>query len=228
MQVMEEKATLVYRKEMKLRYLVHLPAGYRLDSEQKWPFMIFLHGAGLRGDDLELVKQEGPPKRVAEGREFPFIIVAPQCPLRRWWPEEIDSLRELLLKCLSRYPIDTSRIYLTGLSMGGFGTWHLAAAHPKAFAAIVPVCGGALHYSDLAERIAVLSKVPIWVFHGADDETVPLAESQKLVDALKAAGGNVRFTVYAGVGHDSWTQTYANPEVYDWMLQQRNESFEMG
>ena len=227
MKVMEESATLSYRKEVTLRYLVHFPAGFDPAEAKKYPFVLFLHGAGLRGDDLSLVKKEGPAKRVAEGMEFPFILVAPQCPMRRWWPEEIDSLRELLVKCLSLYPIDTSRIYLTGLSMGGFGSWHLAAAHPKAFAAVVPVCGGAMHYSGLAERIAVLSKVPIWVFHGAEDETVPLAKSRELVDALKSAGGNVRFTVYEGVGHDSWTQTYNDQKVYDWMLEQRNTDFEL-
>jgi predicted peptidase len=195
-----------------LDYLLFLPQGYEKSNKQ-WPLMLFLHGAGESGHDLAKVKVHGPPKVVETKPDFPFILVSPQSPGRGWNP---DLLNGLLDEVIQNYRVDTNRVYLTGLSMGGFGTWELAAAHPERFAAIAPICGGG-NPKD-AQKLA---RLPIWVFHGAKDPTVPLARSQEMVDALKAAGANVKFTVYPEAQHDSWTETYNNPEFYQWLLEQK-------
>ena len=192
------------------QYLLYLPDGYGKDDAE-WPLVMFLHGAGERGSDLELVKKHGPPRLIGEGKAFPFIMVAPQCPADQWWSE--DVLSALLDKIEDEYRVDRSRVYVTGLSMGGFGTWRLAAHNPNRFAAIMPVCGG----GDVS-TVCSIKQVPAWVFHGAKDPVVPLAESQRMVDRLKSCGGDVTLTVYPEAGHDSWTETYNNPEVYSWLL----------
>jgi predicted peptidase len=199
--------------DLKINFLLYLPSAFN-DSERKWPLMIFLHGRGEQGDDLEKVKVHGPPRRINEGAEFPFILAAPQCPLDEWWSvTELDHWLEFLL---SELPVDPHRIYLTGLSMGGFGTWSWAIDQPERFAAIAPVCGGG--ESRLVWR---LKDIPVWVFHGAKDTVVPLERSQEMVDALKEIGGNIKFTIYPEAGHDSWTETYNNPEFYNWLLKQK-------
>jgi predicted peptidase len=193
-----------------LKYWLYLPERY--DAQEKWPLVVFLHGAGERGDDLELVKTHGPPKEIIGGKSFPFVMVAPQCPRTSWWaPGAINDLTRQLAK---QYKIDPQRIYLTGLSMGGYGSWAAAVEAPDLYAAIAPICGG----GDAA-KIAVLKDLPIWAFHGAKDPTVPLSASQQLVDALQAAGSDIKFTVYPETAHDSWTETYQNPALYDWLLQ---------
>lgn len=193
-------------------YLLYLPKDY--EEKQAWPLVLFLHGSGERGDDLEKVKIHGPPKQAAAGREFPFILVAPQCPLnQRWDPLALTALLDDLT---SRYKVDQDRIYVTGLSMGGYGTWSLAIHTPDRFAAIAPICGGGDR--ELAGR---LTHLPIWVFHGANDAAVPLARSEEMVAAVKKAGGDAKLTVYPDAGHDSWTETYDNPEFYGWLLKQK-------
>ncbi len=208
----EEKFSRMVTKKVGCRYLLYLPAGYK-EGKKKWPVIVFLHGAGERGDNLQLVKKHGPPKLIEKGKEFPFIIVSPQCPNDVWWPEQVDTLSGLLDDIEKKYRVDKDRIYLTGLSMGGFGSWSWSCAQPKRFAAIAPICGGGERY--LAER---LKDVPVWVFHGAKDNVVPLRRSEEMVEALKKAGGEVNLTVYPEAGHDSWTATYDNPELYDWFL----------
>ncbi|MGA2033620.1 MAG: prolyl oligopeptidase family serine peptidase [Thermoguttaceae bacterium] len=195
-----------------MKYLLYLPQDY--DGKDSWPLLLFLHGAGERGHDLELVKKHGPPKLIAAGKAFPFIVVSPQCADNAWW--EPVELSTLLDEIVEKYKVDQDRIYVTGLSMGGFGTWSLAGREPKRLAAIVPICGGGEPF--LASAFA---HVPAWVFHGGKDPVVPLERSKQMVDALKRAGGNVKFTVYPEAGHDSWTDTYANPELYQWLLQQK-------
>lgn len=212
-------------KKVKLKYLAYLPEGYEKDKNKKWPLILFLHGMGERGEDLELVKRQGLPNIINELEYFPFILIAPQCPTNSMWYMEIDSLFELVKHVINQYNVDTSRIYLTGLSMGGFGTWHFAEAHPKLFAAIVPVCGGTVPKIGFPERIKVLKDVPVWAFHGAKDEIVPIEMSKELVDVLRQYNGNVKFTVYPDAGHDSWTETYRNKDLYAWLLEQKNDKF---
>ncbi len=202
-------------KSLSCQYLLFLPEGYG-QKQKKWPVILFLHGAGERGDDLEKVKKHGPPKIVEQQKDFPFIVVSPQCPERDWWTDKNEVLINLLDDITARYDVDTERIYLTGLSMGGYGTWALAAVYPERFAAISPICGGGKRFMAYQ-----LKDVPIWAFHGAKDNLVPLKESQEMVDAIKGLGGDAKLTVYPEAGHDSWTETYNNKELYDWFLQHR-------
>lgn len=197
-------------------YLVQLPKEYREDGPA-WPLVVFLHGSGERGSDLQLVARHGPPKLVAQGREFPFILVSPQCPEFGWWSAaSIDVFVEQLSR---RYHVDRQRVYLTGLSMGGFGTWDAAGLNPARYAAIAPICGGGeLPPAILGER---LKNLPVWAFHGAKDPLVQPAFSQERVDAVNAAGGHAKLTMYPDAGHDSWSETYANPAFYEWLLAQK-------
>ena len=195
------------------RYWLHLPAGYTKSPKKKWPLLLFLHGAGERGDNLNSVKMHGPPKLIEQGRQFPFIVVSPQCPADEWWRAE--TVAALLDDIERRYRVDKQRIYVTGLSMGGFGTWALALEYPHRFAAIVPICGGGHWW--VVQRIKHL---PVWVFHGKKDHVVPFSRSQEMVTALRQCGGNVKLTAYPNAEHDSWTATYENPELYQWLLRQ--------
>jgi predicted peptidase len=205
-------------KTVMVPYLLYLPPGYP-GKNRRWPLMLFLHGAGERGHDLDKVKIHGPPSLIAsQGQSFPFVILSPQCPADGWWSDDdqIELLDALLNDVVGRYAIDRDRLYVTGLSMGGFGTWRLAARYPQRFAAIAPICGG----GD-PEDTTRLVHLPVWAFHGAKDPVVPLGASQQMVDALRTAGGSVIFTVYPQAGHDSWTETYDNPALYEWFLQHR-------
>lgn len=198
-----------------VHYLLFLPKDYgNSDKERKWPLMLFLHGAGERGEgNLELVKVHGPPMLVKTKPEFPFILVSPQCPPGERW--NVKTLLALLDHVKSQLPVDKDRVYVTGLSMGGYGTWALVAAAPERFAAAVPICGGG-NVGD-AEK---LKSVPLRVYHGDQDRAVPVARSREMVEAVKRAGGTVEYTEYPGVGHNSWTQTYADDTLYEWLLKQ--------
>lgn len=211
--------------EQKLDYLLFLPADYDADRAGGWPLMLFLHGAGERGSDLSRVNIHGPSKRFANDPEFPFVLVSPQCPEGEVW--NVSTLSGLLDSVIEKHNIDKNRVYLTGLSMGGYGTWSLGMAHPERFAAIAPICGGGERLPVLlASRTKkdVLQNLPVWAFHGAKDPLVPLEESERMVEALKKVGAkHVKLTVYPKAGHDSWTQAYDNPEFYEWLLEQKLE-----
>ena len=205
-------AQLNTQVKVQMGYLLYLPKDY--DKQASWPLMLFLHGAGERGSDLEVVKKHGPPKLIDAGKDFPFIVVSPQCPKDMWW--EPIELVALIDDISSKYKVDPDRIYVTGLSMGGFGSWRLAAYAPERLAAIAPICGGGETYWTKQ-----FVHLPVWAFHGAKDTGVPLERSQAMVDALKKNGGDPKLTVYPEAGHDSWTATYDNPEFYEWLLKQK-------
>jgi len=196
--------------ETTVHYWLFLPEAY--DSRQTWPLLLFLHGAGERGNDLDRVTKWGPPRLVADRRSFPFVVVSPQCPRgKRWEPEQ---LRALVEHVAGARKIDRSRLYCTGLSMGGYGTWQMVARYPDLFAAAVPICGG----GDPATAQKLVG-IPIWAFHGDADRVVPVSRSRQMVDAVRKAGGTrVRLTVYPGVDHNSWHQTYASEKTYEWLL----------
>jgi predicted peptidase len=202
-------------KKVECKYLLYLPADYD-KSKDKWPLIMFLHGAGERGSKLEVLRRQGLPKMIAQGKSFDFIIVSPQCPNDIWWPEQTDTLINLLDEIEAKYRVDTDRVYLTGLSMGGFGTWTLSARYPQRFAAIAPICGGGERYAGYR-----LKNIPVWAFHGAKDQVVPVEKSKEMVEAVRKAGGDAKLTVYPEADHDSWTQTYNNPELYEWFLSHR-------
>jgi predicted peptidase len=219
------------------RYQVYVPANYT--PEKEWPVVLFLHGAGERGDDGLLQTQVGLGAAIRRHADrFPGIVVFPQARPSEVWSGEMErqALRALD-QTMREFRADPRRVYLTGLSMGGYGTWSIAARHPGRFAALVVVCGGirrpngsslpldapgaassADPYAEYAKRIG---STPVWVFHGAADPVVPVTESRSMVEALRSAGGNVRYTEYEGVGHNSWDPAYAEPELASWLFAQR-------
>ena len=213
------------------KYQVFVPDNWT--SKKKWPVILFLHGAGERGDDGLVQTEVGIGKALRVDRtRFPAVIVIPQCRKEIWWAQ--SPMDDLAMKTLDAVTLefhgDPQRTYLTGLSMGGYGTWHLAGKYPGRFAAIVPICGGILMpqisreqppddtqpYTDAANKIG--NKTPVWIFHGGADDTVPVRESQRMAAAMKALGGEVRYTEYPGVGHNSWDNAYAEPDLMTWML----------
>ena len=204
--------------EIDLKYLFFLPQDYYSDKNTRWPLILFLHGMGERGTDLELVKIHGIPKIVKTQKGFPFIAISPQCPIEYVWrdKEMLQAVESLILKIIKNYQVDKTRVYVTGLSMGGRGTWAIATHRPDLFAAAVPICGG----GD-PRTASLLRDLPFWVFHGALDEGHYPEESEKMIHALKEAGSKVRYTLYPEAYHDSWTETYDNPALYDWMLSNR-------
>jgi predicted peptidase len=207
-------------KRATVKYLLFLPKDYETKSGKRWPLILFLHGAGERGTNLWKVATHGPPKNVAQHPDFPFIVVSPQCPEGEIWSDEV--LLGLLDKVSGTLKVDPSKVYLTGLSMGGYGTWSLGLNHPERFAAIVPICGGGELIPVLlaqGEKGRALKSLGIWAFHGGKDPVVPLEESQRMVDILKKVGvRDVKLTVFPDAGHDSWTEAYNQQELYDWLL----------
>ena len=208
-----------------LPYRLMKPAGY--DASKKYPLVVFLHGAGERGDDNKAQLRHGIKDFASDAarKKHPCFLIAPQCPKGKGWasfgkepsPQE-KQLLALIGELRKEFSIDGKRIYLTGLSMGGFGTWDLLARQPDLFAAGVPICGG----GDPA-KAETLAKIPIWAFHGDKDGAVPVERTRKMVAAIKKAGGTPKYTEYPGVGHDSWTASYKNPAVIDWLFAQKKK-----
>jgi predicted peptidase len=203
------------------KYMLFVPEGYKADGEKAYPVILFLHGSGETGDDGKKQATVGlaPAIRNQEkaGKHFPFFAVFPQSQKRTWGASSSDGERAIAIldEVEKDYKIDPKRQYLTGLSMGGFGTWSFAAKYPERWAAIVPICGGGNPAS-----VEKFKDVPCWVFHGEADPTVNIEKDREMVKALKEAGGKPKFTTYPGVKHDSWVKAYATPELYKWLLEQ--------
>lgn len=200
-------------QSVRLDYLLYLPQAYEDDATERWPLILFLHGAGSRGSDVEMVRQSGLPQLLEGGLALPFVVVSPQCPEDSHWTLHIDALNALLSDVVARYQVDEARVCLTGVSMGGAGAWFLAGASPERFAALVPV----------ASRIVPLplprlKNLPVWVFHGEDDDIVPLSEARRTVDALRAVGAHVKLTIYPDTGHHLSPRVYSDPTLYAWLL----------
>lgn len=208
--------------------MLFLPRDYAKKRDAQWPLLLFLHGAGERGTNVWRADIHGPAKYIASHPDFPFVLVAPLCPSNQVWSSE--SLFALLDEIEKKYRIDTHRAYLTGLSQGGFGTWEMALAAPERFAAVIPIAGGGndlpvilarLGY-DTPAQVAALKGLAFWAFHGGKDTVVAPEESERMIDALKRLGvAEAKLTIYPDAQHNSWQQTYDNPEVYDWLLQHR-------
>jgi predicted peptidase len=199
-------------------YLLYLPADFNADKTAKWPLVVFLHGAGERGSDVNKVAANGPPKQAAQGRDFPFVLVSPQCPENQWW--DVDTLQVMLDKILKEQGdrIDRDRIYVTGLSMGGGGSWEWISRDPNPFAAAVIVCGAA---SRVPMRIK--DPIPVWAIHGTNDDIVPPWITTLLVDQWQQAGGETRVSMYEGVNHGSWDRAYDEPDLWTWLLSHKKQ-----
>ncbi|MBV8255761.1 MAG: hypothetical protein JO154_24415 [Chitinophaga sp.] len=190
-------------------YLLYIPDGYNTRKDYKWPLVIFLHGIGEIGTNVDILRNVALP-RVVKGQ--PFVMVAPQC-TKSWWNGA--TLQTFYKEVVAKYHVDSNRVILTGLSMGGMATWDWICASPNNFAAAVPISG----VGD-PKLMGNVKKMPIWAFHSADDPTVSVNGSRLAVQALQAIGGNIKYTEYPTGGHDAWTRAYATPELYTWMLNQ--------
>ena len=199
-------------------YRVYTPKHYDAEPETRFPLVVFLHGAGERGTDLQGVTRHGPLHEVATGREFPFLIAAPQLSGQEYWGGYIEWLDAWLDDLFATYRIDPDRVYLTGLSMGGTGTWLWAMASAKRFAAIMPMCG-----TGICWCAGNVKELPIWTFHGSADEIIPVEESIHMVNRVNACGGHARLTICEGYTHDCWTDTYAREDIYEWLLSHRRQ-----
>jgi predicted peptidase len=218
----------------KLSYRLLKPKPF--DATQKYPLVIFLHGAGERGNDNEKQLVHGMNDFASDEvmSKYPAFVIAPQCPEGQAWggisrlaktqtPEgqlapALDATLKAVQELRKEFPIDENRIYITGLSMGGYGTWDALSKQPGLFAAAAPICGG-----GRTANVEKFKNIPIWAFHGADDKTVPVERSREMIEALKAAGANPKYKEYPGVGHNSWAQTYSDPALYEWLFAQRKK-----
>ncbi|MEW6236900.1 MAG: alpha/beta fold hydrolase [Candidatus Omnitrophota bacterium] len=211
----EESSFRVFEKSFNpkgsgYKYLLYQPKEY--EQQENWPLLIILHGAGTRGDNLAKLKKHTPIQYVVRDGKLPFIVAAPLCPARKKW--ESALLSEFLDELLRRNSIDPDRVYLTGISMGGFGSFQFAKDYPDRLAAVAPVCGG-----GKPEWAETLRQLPVWAFHGAKDRVVPLRSSENLMKELKRITANeARYTVFPNSGHDIWNKAYNNPELYEWFL----------
>ncbi|MBR9760407.1 prolyl oligopeptidase family serine peptidase [bacterium] len=201
------------------RFWLYLPERYKQASKEKpMPLIIYLHGSSRRGRDVAEVKVNGLAHFIDKRDDFEFVVVSPQALSKHPWQTcwQPDDLIILLVHLLTNYHLDPKRVYLTGLSMGGYGTWAAIGKHADRFAAAAPICGGGNPASAKS-----IGKLPVWAFHGDDDLVVSVERSHEMVDAIKTAKGNAKLTVYPGVGHDSYTRTYANPNLYEWFLKHK-------
>lgn len=198
----------------RIHYLAFLPKSYKAKGDGV-PLIVFLHGSGERGTDIEKVKAWGPPAIVEKNPDFPFMVVSPQLADGEAW--HALALKGMLDEVLAKYNVDKRRVYLTGLSLGGYGAWDLASRYPNYFAAVAPICGG-----GITRSVGSMAAIPTWVFHGKKDTAVPEEESARMVEALKAAGGNVKYTMLPEAGHiDAWVHAYGEAGLFEWFLEQR-------
>lgn len=228
------KAQFVNAEGDTLRYRLLKPV--KTEKKTNYPLIIFLHGSGERGNDNEkqLIHGTWLFKQKENLANYPAYVMAPQCPEGQRWvevdwkkkttrmPDEpsqsLSLVMEMMDILLSTYPIDPNRIYVTGLSMGGYGTWDLICRYPDRFAAAVPICGG----GD-AECAEFIKDIPVWAFHSSDDPVVPVEQTRNMIEAIRAAGGNPRYTEYSNAGHGSWKPAYEEPELLPWLFAQKRK-----
>ena len=204
-------------KSVTTHYWLALPPASAEKPAAGWPLLVFLHGSGERGTDLKLVRKHGPPALVGKEKALDsFIVASPQCPAGRWW--DVREIRALVDHLCETRPVDRNRIILTGLSMGGFGTWTFLAEYPDLLAAAVPICGG----GDPATAPR-FKHVPIRCYHGAKDKAVPQSASDAMIEALRKAGASPDYTIYPDEGHESWIPAYKDASLYEWMLRQQRK-----
>ncbi len=199
------------------KYGLFIPPQYEWNSTHKWPVILFLHGSGEVGNKgLKQLKVGLPPRIGTRSDRFPFITICPQAHARWFREQDAAAVWAILDAVLEEYRADPDRVYLTGLSMGGFATWEFACAHPDRFAAIAPICG-----AGPIEFMSNIVNLPVWAFHGEADNNVPVDNSRRLIAELKRLGAEPIYTEYEKIGHNSWDQAYAEAELYRWFLKHR-------
>jgi hypothetical protein len=210
-------------REVQYHYISYTPKEYNTDTLKKWPLIIFLHGGSRRGSELTKLYADGIPDQIYRGRQFPFIIIAPQCPEHIRWSTE-NWFENLYKEVNNRYRIDTNRVYLTGFSLGGSGTWYIATKYPDKFAAIAPMSGFTSHMDFIDKNIDRLTDIPIWAFHGKTDDVVPFEETERMIKKLDGRNRNMKFSAEPEVGHWINWLVYPNQELYDWFLKYTKQS----
>ncbi len=193
-----------------LRYLLQYPEDY--SAEQRYPLLIFMHGAGTRGDDLDKVKDNPFFRIINQYDNFPFIVAAPLCAADTWF-DVLETVNAWVNDVVKQPMVDADRVYLIGASMGGYAVWQMAMSQPTVYAAAVPICGG-----GMAWNVPRMKTVPVWAFHGDSDPVVAPEQSRAMVDALTACGGEAKLTIYPDCGHDAWSATYGNIAVFEWLI----------
>ncbi|WP_066494915.1 prolyl oligopeptidase family serine peptidase [Abyssisolibacter fermentans] len=211
--MLEEKRCLNKMINQTMNYLIHLPSDYDALNNRKWPVILFLHGAGERGDNLDDIKKYGIHRYLDE-KNLPFVVVSPQCPKDTFWDVHIKELNAIIDEIKEKYDIDSNKIYLVGISMGAFCAWNFAMQQTKLFSAMIVIAGGAM----LPKYAYRIKHIPIWVVHGKNDKEVPVEESRKIVTVLKDLGANVKYTEYPNAGHELCTTIFENDEIYKWLL----------
>ena len=200
----------------KMNYLLHVP---KTSPKERMPLLVALHGAGERGDDFEKIAVHGPAKYLVAGAELPAVVIAPQCPKDFIWNQLTFELKELIDFIIEEYNVNPDAVSITGLSMGGYGTWEMGMSYPGFFSALGPVCGGGVSW-----RVSQIGKTPVWAFHGAEDKTVPQQNSYEMCDRLRASGGNVTLTVFAYDGHNVWDSAYEKTTLLSWLISARRSA----
>ncbi len=208
------QAQTAAKPKAKYPYLLYLPEDYDA-GKARYPLLGYLHGGSQKGTDLNKLKAYGPPQLVDQGRDFPFIIASPQCPEGKYWSTD-DWFAALYADLVARYRVDKRRVYVTGISMGGYGAWQAAADYPETFAAVVPLCGG---LNDSAQ-VCRVKRIPVWTFHGTQDDVISIGETEKLVRGLGRCNGRVTFTRLENEGH-AIQYLYERDDLYEWMLNQK-------
>ncbi len=216
----EQSGTLVKQltETVRMPYLVVLPKGFNL-NKQRWPVILYLHGAGDRGNDLALVRRTAAVRQAESRQDYPFLLIAPQEPDtdQSWlYPANVAAVMNILNDAIAKYNGDPDRVYLTGISMGGWGSWFYAQKFPGTFAAIAPLCG----FPD-TKWAPKLVHTPIWTFHGTNDTVAPLIDTERMVEALQKLGGDPKFTPVTGGDHDIAQAVYSRGDLYAWFLQHR-------
>lgn len=200
-------------------YLAYLPNGYNKTEAKEWPLIIYLHGSSCKGSDLNRLKKYGPPYYLNKGMNVDAIVISPQCPSNKNWTAG-NWFESFYKELKDKYNIDPSRVYLTGMSLGGFGTWDIASRYPEYFAAIMPLCGGGQE-----RMVGTLKDIPTWVFHGDLDKKVSLKRSEQMVEALQELGSRPKFSVLKGQGHGI-QKVYSDQTIYKWLLSQHKQMYE--
>jgi len=214
-----DKGLTIKPKDTNYHYISYTPKEYKKDSLKKWPLIIYLHGGSPRGTDTLKLYSSGIPDQIWRGREFPFIIVAPQCPLGHRWSTD-NWFENFYNEITTKYNVDINKVYLTGVSLGGAGTWYLAIKHSDKFAAIAPMSGFTSHIDYIDKNIDKLVDIPIWAFHGKIDKVVQFEETERIIRRLEGKNKNLKFTAKPDVGHWMEWLIYPEEELYDWFLKQ--------